>query len=56
LISDARVNPNRTGKALSKNHEKRFEEGYDSDGGCGSFFTVLMKKGIKSSMKLTFQT
>ena len=33
LISEVRVTPNSTAKALSKNHEKRFEEGYDSGGG-----------------------
>jgi len=56
LISDARVTHNRTAKVLSKNNEKRLKEGYDSDGGCGPFFTVLMKKEIKSSMNLSFQT
>jgi len=55
LTSDARVTLNRTSKVLSRNYEKGFKEGHYSDISCGPFFTVLMKKEMKSLMKLSFQ-
>ena len=45
LTSEAKLTPNRTSKSLSKHYEKRFKEGYDSDGGCGPFFDCIDKEG-----------
>jgi len=41
LISEAKVTPNWNVKSLSKTHGNRFEEGYDSDSGCGPFYDCI---------------
>ena len=55
MASEATVTPNRTAKALTKNHGKGSKRGTIVMVVVGCLFTVLTKKEIKSSMKLSFQ-